>query len=254
MTAALPHPVTIYDSALFEDNFPVGVEDHFWFRARNAILDKTLRRLSRDGVLSPRPAILEVGCGTGIVVEGLRHREHDIRGVELGQPPRTLVPDRISTGIKAQDLDPKQREPIEALMFLDVIEHVPDDVALLRDTIVAFPNCRCVLITVPARQELWSRHDDYYKHYRRYSRRMLRDTLQAAGLQPARTRYMFRGLYAAAAFLKASGRDRDPIMHAPRARWAHEGMAAAMVMEDRLLAATALPGLSVLGVGVVNGR
>ena len=244
--------VTIYDSILFEDNFPAGVEDHFWFKARNTILDKTIRGLSRSGMLSASPILLEVGCGTGIVVSGLRRFGHDISGVELGRPPHVLAPDRMRTGLKAQDLETVQRERVEALMFLDVIEHVPDDVELLQETVAAFPNCRCVLVTVPARTELWSQHDVYYKHYRRYSRRSLATTFKSSGLQPLSTRYMFKSLYAAAGCLKVSGRDRDPIMRAPNNKAVHHLLASGLVLEDLCLANLPIPGLSVLGVGLVR--
>ena len=241
---------TAYEADQFDNNFPAGIENHYWFEARNAVLDRTLKDAERQGLIPPSASILEVGCGTGVVVRGLLARDHDIRGVELGTPPRTLAPAQIRSGIKAQDLEPAYRATVDAMMFLDVIEHVPDDVALLRDTLDHFPRCRAVVITVPARPELWSDHDRHYGHFRRYTRRSLARTLAAAGLDVALSRYMFRSLYAAAALLKLTGRGRNPVMQAPANTALHCGVAAILQAEDRILSTLPIPGLSVLGIGV----
>ena len=243
---------TAYETAQFEGNFPAGVERHYWFEARNAVLDRTLKQIERDGLIPAAAAILEVGCGTGVVVDGLLARGHDIRGVELGTPPRTLVPDRIHSGIKAQDLDPDYRYGVDALMFLDVIEHIPDDVSLLRETLDRFPNCRAVILTVPARPEVWSDHDRRYGHYRRYTRRSLASTMQAAGLEVRTARYMFRSLYVAAAMLKVAGLERNPVIRPPSRGALHRGLARILRAEDRILSGLPIPGLSVLAIGKVR--
>ncbi len=243
-----PPRTTAYAPSLFDDNFPSGIEDHYWFRARNAVLDRTLRDAEMRGWLAPDPAILEVGCGTGVVVAGLRARGHHVTGVELGSPNRRLAPGHMATGVPATALEASVRAGIDALLFLDVIEHVADDAALLRDTLAAFPRARTVVVTVPARPELWSDHDRYYGHFRRYTRSSLRRTFAEAGLQPRRVRYMFRTLFAAAALIKVTGRERDPILQAPSRGGLHTALAAALTAEDRLLGALPIPGLSVLAI------
>ena len=249
MTVSIPAS-TAYDDAQFNDNFPPGVEGHYWFQARNAILDRTLRAASRRAWIPDRAAILEIGCGTGIVVAGLAARGHDIAGVELGRPPRSMAPHRIRTGIRAQDLEPEVRSRMNVLMLCDVIEHVPDDVSLLVDTLAAFPSCRAVVITVPGRPELWSDHDRYYGHYRRYTRRSLASTLTAAGVEPVGVRYMFRSLYAAAGLIRLAGQQRNPVMKRPISDALHRAAALVLDAEDRGLSRLPLPGLSVLGIGL----
>ena len=44
-------------------------------------------------------------------------------------------------------------------------------------------------MTVPALPWLWSKHDETHHHYRRYTARVLNDTLIKAGLQPVRISY-----------------------------------------------------------------
>ena len=240
---------TAYDTQHFEDNFPAGVEHHYWFKARNRVLARTLQAAIADGVLPPRPRILEVGCGTGVVVGALHGRGHDIWGVELGRPPRfCAAPDRLTVGTRAQDLPEAFRAGVDALMFLDVIEHVPDDAALLRETLAAFPRCRAVVVTVPARPEVWSNHDTHYGHFRRYTPASLTAALRASGLRPERTRYVFRALYLAAAAMKLARVERRPVLAAPGNTGVHALLAAALCAEDAVLSTLPLPGLSLLAV------
>lgn len=244
---------TAYDTALFDDNFPPGVERHYWFKARNRIVSDALRGAQRRGLLPHRPKILEVGCGTGIVVSALHARGHDVRGVEIGRPALLSdVRDRIDTGVSAQSLPAAVRADYDALLVLDVIEHVPDDVAFLRDTVAAFPKCRLVLITVPARPEVWSSHDTHYGHYRRYLPATLRSSLEGADLAPDRIRYMFRGLYSAAALMKAAGRDRDPVLRPPGRPALHGLLAAGLLLEDAILRSSPVPGLSLMATARVR--
>jgi len=86
--------------------------------------------------------------------------------------------------------------------MIDVLEHVDDDVGLLRDYVRrAEPGTR-FLISVPAFQFLWSSHDEFLEHRRRYRLSDLRQTVEAAGLAPLRMRYFFGLLFPAAAAMR----------------------------------------------------
>ena len=75
----------------------------------------------------------------------------------------------------------------DLITCLDVIEHVADDrVALAELHRVCRPG-GFMLVTVPAYQALWSRHDEANHHYRRYSRGSLRGAATGAGWAIVRT-------------------------------------------------------------------
>lgn len=83
----------------------------------------------------------------------------------------------------------------DLILMLDVIEHVEDDVGFVRsivDTCLA-PNGR-VLVSVPAWQPLFSRHDELLRHYRRYSPAQCDRALRAAGLVTADSGGLFHSL------------------------------------------------------------
>lgn len=90
----------------------------------------------------------------------------------------------------------------DTVLMIDVIEHVDDDQALIRDYADRAPPGTRFLIAVPAFQFLWSSHDVFLEHRRRYSLGMLRQTVEAAGLAPLKMRYFFGFLFPAAAIMR----------------------------------------------------
>jgi SAM-dependent methyltransferase len=83
---------------------------------------------------------------------------------------------------------------VDAVSFLDVLEHLDDpQTALLEAHRVLQPDGR-LIINVPAHRWLWSPSDVSLGHHRRYTRRMLRKELVAAGFEPELTTHVFSWL------------------------------------------------------------
>ena len=80
---------------------------------------------------------------------------------------------------------------------MDVIEHVPDDVALMSDLARRFlkPGGHMV-VSVPAWPTLFSKHDVALKHFRRYTPAMGRRAIEASGLAIVRSGGLFHALAA----------------------------------------------------------
>ncbi len=53
--------------------------------------------------------------------------------------------------------------------MMDVIEHVEDDVGLVRGYVDKVAGGTRFIVTVPALMWLWSGHDVFLEHYRRYT-------------------------------------------------------------------------------------
>lgn len=236
-----------FDIAQFADAYPVGIEHGFWSLARDQIIGRALKDAAKIGLRSPSDRILEIGCGPGIVVNAMRAQGYEVWGVELSTPTvRQAAAPYVTTGVPAQELDGPFRESVETVLLLDVIEHIEDEVTFLKSVLPSFPNCRCVIVTVPARPEAWSNYDDYYGHFRRYTRETLNAALAKAGIAPQRTRYFFRTLYVAAMLIKLLGRKRAIALRAPRLLPLQRFIAFGFGMEDRLMGALPLPGLSLI--------
>jgi SAM-dependent methyltransferase len=88
------------------------------------------------------------------------------------------------------------------VVMMDVLEHVDDDVGLLRQYSDTLPADGWVLISVPAFQFLWSGHDIFLEHRRRYTKRQIEDVVARAGLTVVRSRYFFGFLFPVAAAIR----------------------------------------------------
>lgn len=92
------------------------------------------------------------------------------------------------------------------VLMIDVIEHVDDDVALISDYAELTADGTKFLITAPAFQFLWSGHDDFLEHRRRYTLESLEASVRAAGLRPVKLRYFFGMLFPAVAAMRLADR------------------------------------------------
>ncbi len=74
--------------------------------------------------------------------------------------------------------------PVDAdlVLLMDVLEHVDNDLELLREYVEKVPNGTRFLISVPAFNFLWSKHDDFLGHKRRYTLNTLSKVVSLAGL------------------------------------------------------------------------
>ena len=88
-----------------------------------------------------------------------------------------------------------ERADQRLMLFMDVLEHVEDDIALLKRYVDGMRPGGRVLISVPAFNLLFSGHDVFLGHYRRYTMASLNATVCAAGLRPVRCSYFFAALF-----------------------------------------------------------
>jgi SAM-dependent methyltransferase len=78
--------------------------------------------------------------------------------------------------------------------LLDVIEHLVDPVAALREARRVLGPNGVVVVNVPAHRWLWSASDVVLGHHRRYTGAMLRGQLAEAGLAPVLLTHVFSWL------------------------------------------------------------
>jgi SAM-dependent methyltransferase len=98
----------------------------------------------------------------------------------------------------------------DLVLLMDVLEHVDDDVRLLREYVPKVPEGSHFLITVPAFNFLWSQHDDFLEHRRRYTLTHLEDVVRSAGLNVLHASYYFGGVFPIAATIRKTSRPSGP--------------------------------------------
>lgn len=87
----------------------------------------------------------------------------------------------------------------DLVLLMDVLEHVDDDVALLRELATSAKPGTRFIVSVPAFSWLWSQHDEFLEHRRRYTLNGVLGVLSAAGLTPVEGFYMFAAVFPAVA-------------------------------------------------------
>jgi SAM-dependent methyltransferase len=179
---------------------------HWWYRGRRTVLERVIDQL-RLPVGGAPIRILDAGCGSGRnMVELARHGT--VTGIELSEMSVRLARERgAGEVIEGSVLEmPFAAGSFELATSLDVIEHLQDDLAALRELRRVVAPGGALLVTVPAYQWLWSGHDEINNHHRRYTRRTLQRVAQQAGWRQVRTTYFNSLLLPAAIVLRVLDR------------------------------------------------
>jgi hypothetical protein len=153
------------------------------------------------------PDLLDVGAGSGVFARQLLDAGVCARAVCV-DPNYADERDERRAGKEILFRRAVARVSQPLILMIDVLEHVADDCGLLRSYAERAAAGTLVLISVPAFQCLWSGHDVFLGHHRRYTRTQLEALVRRAGLEVVRTRYFFAALLPLIALLRLYDRWR----------------------------------------------
>ncbi|UIF86867.1 bifunctional 2-polyprenyl-6-hydroxyphenol methylase/3-demethylubiquinol 3-O-methyltransferase UbiG [Cupriavidus sp. UYPR2.512] len=179
---------------------------HWWFRGRREIVATIL-----SGLALPRDAsILEIGAGTGGNLAMLSQFgkisavEMDGTALRLARE-KTLDAYDIRSGRCPDDM-PFPEHSFDLVCLLDCLEHIADDAGSLDCAARLLKAGGAVFLTVPAYQWLWSAHDVFLHHQRRYSKRSLHALANRCGMHVERVSYFNTVLFPLAVAARVSDR------------------------------------------------
>ena len=162
--------------------------DKFWYYIHKGqfIYEKTLKHLNKSNTL------FDIGAGSGYFASVF---------VKNGKTSNAYCIDPFYSQDqigKINDLTfvatpPSQKADL--LLFIDVLEHVEDDLALLNRYVSNSSSDALFVISVPAFKSLWSNHDVFLEHFRRYRKKDLRNLIQKAGLKELEASYIFGSIF-----------------------------------------------------------
>jgi SAM-dependent methyltransferase len=152
-----------------------AIHQHPWWQARAKL---ALGLIAANGI-EPPARILDAGCGWGTTLFALEQAGFRAAGMDvsrrvldrLDRPGRSLFEADLSC-----DILPGIMPPFDAILALDVIEHIDDDRAAVARLSRLIRPGGVLILSVPALPELFSEFDTIQGHRRRY----LPDTLRAA--------------------------------------------------------------------------
>lgn len=162
---------------------------HWWFVGRRMIVESVIKRLK----LPTNAKILEIGSGTGGNLKMLSHYG-ELSAIEMDATARAIALRNTACKVDIRQAVFPAEIPFRDIKFdliclFDVLEHIEED----GETLVALTGLLAeggrVLITVPAYSWLWSVHDDFLHHKRRYSRTELCWKVRIAGFRTVKITY-----------------------------------------------------------------
>ena len=164
-------------------------ETHWWHRGRRRIIESFVKEICRS-FKDRKPRILDVGCGTGGNLT-LLSKFGDAEGVDVSPEALDFCRQRGLQNVRlgAAEKLPYEDGTFDLVTALDVVEHIDDDVAGLREfRRVLKPDGR-ILLFVPTFMFLWGVQDDVSHHRRRYRLPELRRAVETAGFVVERMTY-----------------------------------------------------------------
>jgi len=178
--------------------------EHWWFRTRERMLLRQIDSFELPGTAD----ILDGGCGDGLFMPCLK-RHGEVCGIEIDASLITSD-NPFRSRITHEPLGDARYDGMQfdLITALDVIEHIQDD----QHAVAAMHNMLrpggYMLITVPALNLLWDEHDEINHHFRRYTKRSLRELVEPFG-DIVKLNYFFGALFLPKLAVKIANRFRS---------------------------------------------
>ncbi|MDF1800440.1 MAG: class I SAM-dependent methyltransferase [Planctomycetota bacterium] len=163
---------------------------HWWFRGKRRLLAPLVARMLRGR--GPGARVLEVGCGTGgnLAHFAPKHPLKRFFGLDF-DPGATHFTKLKSdagpvpfTAVRGDGLRlPFRPGCMDGALALDIVEHFEDDDAVMAELFRVLAPGACLVLSVPAWPSLWSPHDDFLHHKRRYRPDELRELIRRSGFE-----------------------------------------------------------------------
>lgn len=169
------------------------IGNHWYYNARAMALSRYI------GKIIPS-TIIDIGAGSGFFSEYLLQHNMGKEAwcVDIGYENDFDVSGKYNIHFR-RHID---KLDADLVILMDVLEHVDNDVALLKEYLNKVPNNCRFIITVPAFNFLWSSHDDFLKHKRRYTLNQLEDVVKKSGLNVKQSSYFLALVFPIAASIR----------------------------------------------------
>ncbi len=159
---------------------------HWYLKGRRNLFTRVV------GTLGGPEKILEIGCSTGALIVDLNKQGYkNVVGVDINEDAIAIAKSEGVSNVEVVDGEvlPFADGTFDLIIACDVLEHIEDEGRVLLEWGRVLKPGGIFMITVPAFMFLWSGHDVENAHYRRYTARMLRNTLEQNNFTVERVTY-----------------------------------------------------------------
>lgn len=170
----------------------VDPDRHWYYQAKKVPMFRYFSRVSRR--LGRPLTLIDFGAGSGFfaleLLKAFPERIEKVYLVDIGYTEEEMAESEGHKVEKCHFVPEGVKESL--VLMMDVIEHIEDDLSILQDIKRRLSGSdHFFFITVPAFQDLWSSHDVFLEHYRRYTRNSLNAVLEKAGYHKQKIYYIF---------------------------------------------------------------
>jgi ubiquinone/menaquinone biosynthesis C-methylase UbiE len=166
------------------------LEQHYWwFVGVRAMVQELLTLSVRDKNLGK---VLDVGCGTGALMDQLQACSEELLGVDISPGAlnycslrghkNLLLTDASHTALPSAYFD--------VITAIGIIEHLEDDEAFLVEMKRILKPGGIIILLTSSFPYLWSMHDTANEHKRRYYLRLLNRKINTLGLETTRISHL----------------------------------------------------------------
>ena len=171
------------------DLLEAGIIDdskHWYYRSKLFPIERALKRYTPEF-----SSLIDVGAGSGFFAKSIVQSSPGTSAICVDP---NYPDDVLGVHEQIQFCRTTNGQTADVLLFIDVLEHVEDDLKLLRSyTDAAVDGC-LVIVSVPAFMSLWSVHDDFLLHFRRYRLGQLQSLMIDAKLTVIDAHYLFASI------------------------------------------------------------
>lgn len=154
-------------------------QNDWWINGRAEIILSIIRKYFKKNI-----KILDVGAGIGLITEKIKEAGYKkIIAADASSDSLEILKNKGIKTLKLKLPEVEIKSKYDLILLLDVIEHVSDDQKTLINIKKILNKNGKIIITVPAFKFLWSKKDEEYGHFRRYTKKELRDKIKRAGYQ-----------------------------------------------------------------------
>src|SRR5690606_12689945 len=186
---------------------------HPWEESRKNVFLKLLRKAN---LTFPLKRIVDIGSGDAYVIHALQDKKlaSEYFAIDTAYTPEVIRqlkennPESKVTYVQDLETYLKEYGTNDPTLFLcmDVLEHIENEAVILDNL---KPGSNHYFFAVPAFQSVFSQHDVLLGHYRRYTRRQLKELLEKSGFKVQRSGYYFTSLLIFRWIDKLLGRDKE---------------------------------------------
>jgi len=171
-----------------------GISEHWYYRSKAKALTSLLDK-------QPASTILDVGAGSGFFSRYLLANSLASAAtcVDISYPTEY---DDQEAGKPIYFRRSIEKNHADVVLLMDVLEHVDDDVGLLAHYVEKAPVGARFVMSVPAFKFLWSGHDVFLEHKRRYQLDQLETVAKDASLTVIKSGYYFGAVFPIAAVMR----------------------------------------------------